>query len=62
MGVLSFAALMYGGYRLFVWLEEVKSNHLAHIQASLNTITQNSTEANQKLDQQTSKLDEILKK
>ena len=62
MGVLSFAALLFGGYKLFIWLEEVKANHLTHIQTSLNVLTQNSTDANQKLDQQTSKLDEILKK
>ena len=62
MGVLSFAALIYGGVKLLAWLEDVKNNHLFHIQTSLNKLTENSTDANVKLDQQTSKLDELLRK
>ena len=69
LGVLSFLALLYGGWRLLnwlekvsTWLEEIKSNHLHHLQASLDVLTKNSTDANGKLDEQTKKLDDLLKK
>lgn len=53
MGVVALAALLYGGYRLLNWLEEVKSNHLPHIQAALD-------KQNEHLDQHGKKLDTII--
>ena len=61
MGVLSFAALIYGGWKLLMWLEEIKSNHLVHLQGSLDKLTENSTEANKKLDEQNKILERVDK-
>lgn len=60
LGVVAFAALLYGGWRLLNWLEEVKSNHLAHIQESLGKIAEGTERQNGKLDAHGEKLDRIV--
>ena len=67
MGVVAFAALLYGGYRLLTWLEkvsgyleELKDNHLKHVQDSLEKINENTMDGNKKLDAQTQILGVIV--
>ena len=62
MGVASFSALLYFGYRLLEWLEAVRTNHLPHIQESLDKLTELSHQSNQKLDEQTVALERLLEK
>ena len=59
MGVLSFAALLYGGYHILNWLDEVKNNHLSHLQNDMAKLGENSTEANKKLDTQNEILERV---
>lgn len=62
MGVLSFAALLYGGWKMLQWMEEIKSNHLPHLDAKLERLVENSNDANKKLDDQTVILTRLDKK
>ena len=69
--ITSFTALLVGGYLvakyLKEWLEkvhtllsEIKNNHLAHIQQSMMEMTENSKDANKKLDAQSQMLGVIV--
>jgi hypothetical protein len=66
LGVLSFLALMYGGWRLLgwlekvsEWLEEIKTNHLVHVQNALDKQTELLGDIKR---EHGAKLEEILKK
>lgn len=50
MGVVALCALLYAGWKLMKWLEEVKSNHLPHIQAALDKQNEHLAEHGTKLD------------
>ena len=60
MGVASFILLIYFGIKSAKFAKVFVENHLAHIQGSLDKLTDNSTQANVKLDEQTSKLNRLI--
>lgn len=50
MGLVAFAAVLYLAYRLLNWLEEVRTNHLPHLQTALDKQTEHLETINNKLD------------
>ena len=50
MGVVAFVALLFGGWKILQWLEEVKTNHLPHVQAALDKQTDLLEKHGEKLD------------
>lgn len=53
LGVASFVVLIYFGVKAAKFGKVFVENHLVHIQGSLDKLTDNSTQANVKLDEQT---------
>lgn len=56
LGIASFAALCFFGYKVMGAANLFMTNHMAHIQDSLEFLVRNSGEANDKLDQMIAKL------
>ena len=50
LGVVSFAALLFFGWKTGTWMQSLTENHLKHLQASLDKLVDGSEKQNEKLD------------
>ncbi len=62
LGPLAFLALMYGGFKVWKFMDLLVNNHLTHIQASLEELSANTKDTSSNMKDLTEAIKELARK